>query len=91
MPKLVWLSRTALELAFRTRFVSERGSLITDDTVTPKPFAPAIEGLACVYSSQERPAVYGFFWRLALHRIVAVWPGVYRPRRPFSGNAYATT
>jgi hypothetical protein len=49
-----------LELAFRTLFVWERGYLILDDTVLPKPFATAIEGLAWVFSSQERKPVYGF-------------------------------
>ena len=37
----------------------ERGYLIIDDTVIPKPFATAIEGFAWVYSSQEQRAVYG--------------------------------
>ena len=34
--------------------------LILDDTVVPKPFATAWEGLAWVFSSQERKPVYGF-------------------------------
>jgi hypothetical protein len=34
--------------------------LIIDDTVIPKPFATAMEGLAWVFSSQERRPVYGF-------------------------------
>ena len=54
-----WSGQTLLELAFRTLFVGERGYLILDDTVIPKPFATAIEGLAWVYSNQERRAVYG--------------------------------
>jgi hypothetical protein len=44
----------------RTLFIRERGYLILDDTVRPKPFATAIEGLAWVFSSQERKPVYGF-------------------------------
>ena len=55
-----WSGHTLLELGFRTLFVGERGCLIIDDTVMPKPFATAIEGLAWVYSSRERRAVYGF-------------------------------
>jgi putative transposase len=55
-----WSGQTLLELAFRTLFVWERGVLIIDDPVIPKPFATAIEGLAWVFSSQERKPVYGF-------------------------------
>jgi hypothetical protein len=55
-----WSGHTLLELACRTWFVWERGSLIIDDTVVPKPFATAMEGLAWVFSSQERKPVYGF-------------------------------
>jgi putative transposase len=62
-----WSGHTLLELAWRTLFVCERGYLIIDDTVIPKPFATAIEGLAWVYSSQERKPVYG----LAL--VLLVW------------------
>ena len=51
---------TLLEHAFRTLFVWEQGSLLLDDTVVPKPFAPALEGLAGVFSSQERRLGYGF-------------------------------
>jgi hypothetical protein len=40
-------------------FVWKRGYLIIDDTVIPKPFAAAIEGLAWVLSSRERKPVYG--------------------------------
>jgi putative transposase len=54
-----WSGQTLLELACRTLFVWERGYLIIDDTVLPKPFATAIEGLAWVFSSQERKPVYG--------------------------------
>src|SRR5687768_16870630 len=54
-----WSGHTLLELAWRTLFVWERGYLISDDTVIPKPFAAAIEGLAWVFSSQGRKPVYG--------------------------------
>ena len=54
-----WSGPRLLELALRTLFVWERGYLIIDDTVIPKPFAAAIEGLAWVFSSQERKPVYG--------------------------------
>jgi putative transposase len=55
-----WSGQTLLELAFRTLFVWERGYLIIDDTVIPKPLATAMENLAWVYSSQEGKPVYGF-------------------------------
>jgi DDE family transposase len=55
-----WSGQTLLELAVRTLFVWPRGYLILDDTVLPKPFATAMEGLAWVFSSQERRPVYGF-------------------------------
>jgi putative transposase len=55
-----WSGQTLLELAVRTLFVWERGSLIIDDTVIPKPFATAMEHLAWVYSSQAGKPVYGF-------------------------------
>lgn len=55
-----WSGQTLLELTFRTLFVWERGYLILDDTVIPKPFATAMESLAWVFSSQERKPVYGF-------------------------------
>ena len=58
---------TLLELAWRTLFACERGYLIGDDTVLPKPFATAIEGLAWLYSSQERKPVYG------LSLVLLVW------------------
>jgi hypothetical protein len=54
-----WSGQTLLASAFRTLFDGERGDLIRDDTVIPKPFARAIEGLAWVYSSQEGRAVSG--------------------------------
>jgi putative transposase len=54
-----WSGQTLLESAWRSLFVWERGDLVIDDTVVPKPFATAMEGLAWVYSSQDKP-VYGF-------------------------------
>jgi putative transposase len=62
-----WSGQTLLESACRTLFVYERGYLILDDTVIPKPFATAIEGLAWVFSSQERKPVYG------LSLVLLVW------------------
>ena len=55
-----WSGQTLLELTFRALFVWERGYLILDDTVIPKPFATAMESLAWVFSSQQRKPVYGF-------------------------------
>jgi hypothetical protein len=55
-----WSGQTLLESAWRRLFVWERGSLIIDDTVVPNPCATAMEGLAWVYSSQERQPGYGF-------------------------------
>jgi Transposase DDE domain len=55
-----WSGHILLELAVRTLFVWQRGYLVIDDTVIPKPFATAMEGLAWVFSSQERRPVYGF-------------------------------
>jgi DDE superfamily endonuclease len=55
-----WSGHTLLDSACRTRFVWERGFVIIDDTVIPKPFATAMEGLAWVFSSQERRPVSGF-------------------------------
>jgi len=55
-----WSGQTLLERACRMLFVWERGYLILDDTVIPKPFATAMESLAWVFSSQERRPVYGF-------------------------------
>jgi Transposase DDE domain len=55
-----WSGQTLLELTCRTLFVWERGYLILDDTVIPKPFATAMESLAWVFSSQARTPVYGF-------------------------------
>jgi hypothetical protein len=62
-----WSGHTLLELTCRTLFVWERGYLIIDDTVIPKPYATTIEGLAWVYSSQDRKAVYG------LSLVLLVW------------------
>ena len=62
-----WSGQTLLELAFRTLFVWERGYLIIDDTVIPKPFATAIAGLAWVFSSLEGKPVYG------LSVVLLVW------------------
>jgi hypothetical protein len=55
-----WSGQTLLERACRLLFICERGYLILDDTVIPKPFATAMESLAWVFSSQERRPVYGF-------------------------------
>jgi hypothetical protein len=54
-----WSGQRLLEFPFRTRSLWARGYLILDDTVIPKPFATAIEGLAWVFSSRERKPVYG--------------------------------
>jgi hypothetical protein len=54
-----WSGQRLLEGACRTLFVWEHGYLIIDDTVIAKPFATAIEGLAWVFSRQERRPVYG--------------------------------
>jgi putative transposase len=62
-----WSGQTLLEIALGTLFVWGRGYLIIDDTVIPKPFATAIEGLAWVFSSQERRSVCG------LSVVLLVW------------------
>jgi putative transposase len=62
-----WSGQILLERAFHTLFVWERGYLIIDDTVIPKPFATAIEGLAWVYSSQDHKPVYG------LSLVLLIW------------------
>jgi hypothetical protein len=62
-----WSRQRLLESAVRALFVWERGYLIIDDTVVPKPFATAMEGLAWVFSSQERKPVYG------LSLVLLVW------------------
>jgi Transposase DDE domain len=58
---------TRLGLTCRTLFGWERGDLILDDTVIPKPVATALESLAWVFSSQEHKPVYGF------SRVWLVW------------------
>jgi hypothetical protein len=60
LPQPDWSGQILIESACRTLFLSERGDLIHDDTVIPKPFATAMEGLAWVSSSQERKPVYAF-------------------------------
>jgi putative transposase len=62
-----WSGQTLLEIALGTLFVWGRGYLIIDDTVIPKPFATAIEGLAWVFSSQEHRSVSG------LSVVLLVW------------------
>jgi putative transposase len=62
-----WSGQTLLELTFRTLFVWERGYLLLDDTVIPKPFATAMESLAWVFSRQERKPVDGF------SRVLLIW------------------
>jgi hypothetical protein len=62
-----WSGQTLLEIALGTLFVWGRGYLIINDTVIPKPFATAIEGLAWVFSSQERRSVSG------LSVVLLVW------------------
>jgi putative transposase len=62
-----WSGHILLESTLQTLFIWERGYLILDDTVIPKPFATAIEGLAWVFSSQERKPVYG------LSLVLLVW------------------
>ena len=52
-----WSGQTLLDLAVRTLFTWKRGYLIIDDTVIPKPFATAMEGLAWVFSSQEHKPI----------------------------------
>jgi putative transposase len=62
-----WSGHTRLELACRTLCVWARGSLMRDDTVLPKPFATTIDGLARMFSRQERTPVYG------LSLVLLVW------------------
>ena len=54
-----WSGHTRLARACRMLFVWERGYLVLDDTVIPKPCVTAMESLAWVFSSQERRPVYG--------------------------------
>ena len=78
-----WSGQTLLELRLSAHsFVWERGYLIIDDTVIPKPFATAIEGLAWVYSSQEaqagvwllpRPARFGRMGRSRIPLGMRLW------------------
>ena len=67
MLKSDWSGQTRLEFACRTLCNWQQGDLIIDDTVIPKPFAATIEGLAWVFSSQERKPVYG------LSLVLLVW------------------
>jgi hypothetical protein len=62
-----WSGQTLLESACGMLFVWERGYLVLDDTVIPKPYATAMEGLAWVFSSTERRPVYG------LSLVLLVW------------------
>jgi hypothetical protein len=62
-----WSGQTLLALTVRTLVSWEYGSLITDETVMPKPFATVIEGLAWVFSSQEHQPVDG------LSLVLRVW------------------
>ena len=62
-----WSGQRLLELTWGTLFIWERGYLIVDDTVIPKPFAAAIEGFGWVFSRQERKPVYG------LSLVLLVW------------------
>ena len=48
-----WSGQKLLEFACRTLFVCEGGYLIIDDTVIPKPFAVAIEGLGVFQPGAE--------------------------------------
>ena len=54
-----WCGQRLLESTWRTLFVRERGSLISDATVVATPCALAMEGLAWGYSSRERQPVSG--------------------------------
>jgi hypothetical protein len=62
-----WSGQRLLELTCRTLFVWDKGYLLIDDTVIPKPFATAIEGLAWAFSSLERKPVDG------LSLVLLVW------------------
>jgi hypothetical protein len=68
-----WSGQTLLEIALGTLFVWGRGYLIIDDTVIPKPFATAIEGLAWVFSSRERRPVSGLCVVLLVCTNGTVW------------------
>jgi hypothetical protein len=62
-----WSGHTLLERACRMLCVWDRGSLVLDDTVIPKPYASAMEGLAWGFSSTGRRPVYG------LSLVLLVW------------------
>jgi len=62
-----WSGHPLLARACGTLFVWERGDRILDDTVIPKPFATAIEGLAWGCSSQARKPLEG------LSLVLLVW------------------
>lgn len=62
-----WLGQTLLALAVRPLVSWERGDLIIDDTVIPKPFATVIEGLVWVFSRQEHTPADG------LSLVLRVW------------------
>ena len=58
-----WSGQTLLELALRTLFVWQRGYLIIDDTVIPKPFARVTIAYGIperVTSATAREALQGF-------------------------------
>ena len=54
-----WSGHSLLDLACRTRCAWERGDLLIDATVMPKPFATALAGLAWGFSSREGKPVSG--------------------------------
>jgi hypothetical protein len=58
---------TRLDVVWRPLFVWDRGVLMLDDTVLPKPFATAIANLVGVYSRQAHTPVYG------LSLVLLVW------------------
>jgi hypothetical protein len=63
--QVYWPWQTLLELALRSLLVCERDYLIRDNTVLPKRFATTIEGLALIFSRQERKPVMvypSYFW-----------------------------
>jgi hypothetical protein len=68
-----WSGHTLLDVVCRTRFAWDRGFLMIDDTVLPKPFATAIESLAWVYASQERKPVYGLSLVLRVPLGIRLW------------------
>jgi hypothetical protein len=92
-----WSGHTRLESTCRRLFVWERGYLIIDETVIPKPFATAMAGLTWVFSSQERKPVYGFslvllVWTDGVGRIplgMRLWRkgGPRSTTSPWSGSA----